>query len=362
MVRAIKYTLQSRGIFSSSLLKLFIVIIVFNCKTKDDDQTHSQNPKSDQFTKENVEIGRMAIVPSGEFLMGGTSDVGDRDEFPKHLVKVQSFMMDVHEVTNGQFKAFVEETGYVTVAERPIDWEDLKKKLPEDYPKPPDEFFEPGAIVFFPTDGPVRMDNPDQWWKWVKEANWKNPEGPGSVIDHRMEYPVVQVSYEDAVAFAIWAGKRLPTESEWEWAARGGLENPIYPWGNEPVSKMTNKANFWQGFFPYQNLEEDGFYGAAPVMSFEPNGYGLYDMAGNVWEWCEDWYHSEAYRMKQNNSEKGPDTAFDPHDPNIPKRVVRGGSFLCNDSYCSGYRVSRRMKSSEDSGLIHTGFRCVKDV
>ena len=304
----------------------------------------------------------MVIIPGGEFFMGGNSEQAYQDEFPRNTVRIKPFLMDVHEVTNKQFLKFVEETSYVTVAERDLDWTEIKKQLPPDTPKPNDDLLLAGSMVFKATKGPVPMDNPARWWTWVPGANFRQPEGPGSDILNRMDHPVVHVSYEDAIAYATWAGKRLPTEAEWEWAARGGKEDPVYPWGNNPANSSANLANFWQGMFPYQDLGEDGYKGTAPVGSYPANSYGLYDMAGNVWEWCEDYYHYKAYKMKQDDGVKGPNEYFDPQEPLVPKRVVRGGSFLCNDSYCSGYRVSRRMKSSEDSGLNHTGFRCVKDI
>ena len=307
----------------------------------------------------------MVWIPAGQYAMGGSTQQADTDEFPKHQVKIDGFWMDEHEVTNAQFAEFVNATGYVTIAERPVDWEEIKKQLPPDTPKPADSVLQPGALVFKATNGPVPMNDPGQWWEWVIGADWKHPEGPGSSIEDRMDHPVVQIAWDDASAYAQWMGKRLPTESEWEWASRGGLSEPIYPWGNQSIEQAAQLANFWQGHFPFDNRKDDGYSGTAPVKSYPPNGYGLYDMAGNVWEWCSDWYHIEAYtRMKQigvADNPAGPADSFDPQEPYTPKKVVRGGSYLCNDSYCSGYRVSRRMKSSRDSGLNHTWFRCVRN-
>lgn len=308
----------------------------------------------------------MVYIPAGSFLMGGKSAQADPDEYPRRTVKVNAFYMDETEVTNRAFAKFIEETGYTTVAERPIDWEAMAQTLPPGTPKPADSLLQAGSLVFTPTDGPVNLDNVSQWWRWTTGANWRQPEGPGSSIEGRLDHPVVHIAWEDAQAFAKWAGKRLPTEAEWEWAAMGGLEDPKYPWGNEPSSEATDKANFWQGPFPYHNTEEDGFFTTAPAKSFPPNGYGLYNMAGNVWEWTADKYHAEAYSMSRPEKvvidPQGPRRSFDPQEPNMPKRSMRGGSFLCHDSYCSGYRVARRMKSSEDSGFNHTGFRCVKEA
>jgi formylglycine-generating enzyme required for sulfatase activity len=204
------------------------------------------------------------------------------------------------------------------------------------------------------------LNNPGQWWKWTPKADWKHPEGPGSSIEDKWDHPVVQIAWEDAVSYCEWVGKRLPTEAEWEWAARGGLENAIYPWGNTPVDEGKPQANFYQGQFPYKDLVLDGFSGTAPVKSFAPNRYGLYDMAGNVWEWCADWYKYDYYGEKE-ESVDGPAGSYDPQQPYTPVKVTRGGSFLCNESYCSGYRNARRMKSSPDTGLNHNGFRCVRD-
>lgn len=309
----------------------------------------------------------MVLIPGSTFAMGGKSDQAYQDEFPRHQVKVSAFHMDETEVTNAQFMEFVEATGYQTIAERPIDWDELKSQLPDGTPKPPDSVLQPGALVFTPTSGPVDLLNFAEWWQWKIGADWRHPEGPNSTINSRLNHPVVQVAWEDAQAYARWAGKRLPTEAEWEWAAMGGIQDAKYPWGNESVEDAYDKANFWQGFFPYENLKKDGFYGTAPVKSFPPNKYGLYDMAGNVWEFCQDKYHIEAYAEIANANDiaenpQGPVDSYDPAQPMTEKYVIRGGSFLCNDSYCSGYRVSRRMSTSKDSGLNHTGFRCVKSL
>jgi len=307
----------------------------------------------------------MVKIPGGTFMMGGDNDQASPDEFPKHKVTVDGFWMDETEVTNRQFAKFVEETGYITTAEIKPDWEELKKGVPPGTPKPPDSVLVAASMVFIPADQQVDLNNYSEWWKWEKDANWKHPHGKGSDITGKEDYPVVHISYFDALAYCKWAGKRLPTEAEWEWAARGGLTNKIYPWGNEPIEKGKPKANSWNGEFPNRNTEWDKFFYTAPVKSFQPNNYGLYDMAGNVWEWCSDWYRADYYE-KVNKPEgiknpSGPTDSYDPEDPWSQKRVLRGGSFLCNDSYCSGFRVARRMKTTPDSGMEHLGFRCVKD-
>jgi formylglycine-generating enzyme required for sulfatase activity len=306
----------------------------------------------------------MVFIKGGAFMMGGDNSQASADEYPKHKVQVNSFWMDATEVTNAEFAKFVEATHYITTAEKKPDWEEMKKTLPPGTPKPPDSVLVAASLVFHQTSAPVDLNDYSQWWSWVKGADWKHPEGPGSTIEGKENDPVVQVSWYDAMAYCKWAGKRLPTEAEWEFAARGGLENQIYPWGNEPINSGKAKANSWGGKFPYYNDGKDGFKTAAPVKSFAANGYGLYDMAGNVWEWCSDWYDANYYQSFENSvaiNPKGPAKSFDPQDSYTPKRSLRGGSFLCNDSYCSGYRVARRMKSSPDTGLEHTGFRCVRD-
>jgi formylglycine-generating enzyme required for sulfatase activity len=306
----------------------------------------------------------MVWIPGGEFTMGTDSDLGWPDEKPAHRVRVDGFWMDDHEITNAEFRKFVEATGYKTTAEKPVDWAELRKQLAPNTPKPPDEKLQPGSLVFTPTAGPVPLNDYTQWWKWTPGANWQHPEGPGSNLDGRENHPVVQVSWDDAVAYCKWAGKRLPTEAEWEFAARGGLEGKPYVWGDQAPDEKNIFANIWQGKFPYQNSKADGFERTAPVKSFAPNGFRLYDMAGNVWEWCNDWYDVSLYRQRAGQgvivNPIGPEHSYNPDQPFSSQRVQRGGSFLCCDEYCSRYRPSARQGSSPDTGMSHVGFRCVK--
>ena len=305
----------------------------------------------------------MLWIEGGVLNMGGDNEQASEDEYPKHQVELNGFWMDATEVTNAQFAAFVKATGYITTAEQKPDWEELKKQLPPNTPKPGDDMLVASSLVFKAPASAVRLDDYSQWWVWTEGADWKHPDGPASNIIGKDDHPVVHISWYDAQAYCKWAGKRLPTEAEWEWAARGSLANQIYPWGNEPINQGKPKANFWQGHFPNKNTLDDNFYYTAPVKSFKPNGYGLYDMAGNVWEWCSDFYKNDYYSEIRQGAKNptGPNKGFDPDEPLAQKRVIRGGSFLCNDSYCSGYRVARRMKSTEDSSMQHLGFRCVKD-
>jgi formylglycine-generating enzyme len=308
----------------------------------------------------------MVWVPGGEFTMGTDSDLGWPDEKPAHRVRVNGFWMDETDVTNAQFRQFVEATGYVTTAEKPVDAEEILRQSPPGTPPPPKENLVPGSLVFVPTSGPVVLTGLNahrQWWKWTPGANWRHPEGPGSSIEGKDDHPVVHVSWFDAVAYAKWAGKRLPTEAEWEFAARGGLEGKTYVWGDEPFSNDKPQCNVWQGEFPYKNTAADGYERTSPVKTFPPNGYGLYDMSGNVWQWCSDWYQRDVYRERTGKgmivNPKGPDKSFDPRQPYTPLRAQKGGSFLCNDAYCTRYRPSARHGCSPDTGMSHVGFRCV---
>jgi formylglycine-generating enzyme required for sulfatase activity len=307
----------------------------------------------------------MVFVPGGIFVMGSSSPRALPEERPVHRAQVKPFYMDVHEVTNDAFTTFIEATGYVTVAERPIDWELLAQQLPEGTPKPPDEILQPGALVFISPPGPVDLRNFGQWWRWTTGATWRHPEGPGSSLEGRGDHPVTMVAWEDAAAYASWADKRLPSETEWERAARGGLEGATYVWGEEPPMAGVPRANIWQGRFPDANTAGDGHLRTAPVGSYAPNRYGLHDMTGNVWEWCSDWYRPDAYRgreMELQVDPRGPSASLDPAEPKVPKRVTRGGSFLCHETYCLRYRPSARIGTAIDSGMSNLGFRCVQDV
>jgi formylglycine-generating enzyme len=305
----------------------------------------------------------MVWIPGGEFTMGTDAEMGWPEEKPAHRVRVDGFWMDETDVTNAQFRRFVEATGYVTTAERPVDAQEILRQSPPGTPTPPPEKLVPGSLVFRATSGPLEdLRDFSQWWRWTPGANWRHPEGLGSSIDGKDDYPVVQVSWDDAVAYAKWAGKRLPTEAEWEFAARGGLDNKPYVWGDDPPSDTNIHANVWQGEFPYKNTAADGYAGTSPVRAFPSNGYGLYDMSGNVWQWCSDWYQVDLYRDLARQvavNPKGPAKSFDPRQPYSPLRVQKGGSFLCNDAYCSRYRPSARHGCTPDTGMSHIGFRCV---
>lgn len=308
----------------------------------------------------------MVWIPGGEFIMGSEHDGAPGNERPAHPVKVDPFWMDEQEVTNAEFRKFVEATGYVTTAEKPPDWEEIKKQVPPGTPKPAADVLVAGSMVFTPTPGKVPLNNAAQWWRFLPGACWKHPEGPETNIDGRDDHPVVHVSWDDAVAYATWAGKRLPTEAEWEFAARGGLAGKKYVWGDEPPGEDSKLGNIWQGEFPHQNLKLDGYERTAPVKSYPANGYGLYDMAGNAWEWCSDWYRADAYKQRAGEgvlvNPIGPAESWDPHDAlaGSPKRVMRGGSFLCHVTYCESYRPGARRGTTPDTGMSHVGFRCVR--
>lgn len=313
-------------------------------------------------------IDGMIFIPGGTFIMGSEDQYAKKVEGPEYKVQVDAFLMDKHEVTNAQFKEFVESTGYLTVAERPVDWEEIKVQLPPNTPKPADSVLQPGSLVFSPIVGVSNLYDISQWWKWEIGADWKHPYGPKSNIEGKDDHPVVHIAYEDALAYAKWAGKRLPTEAEWEYACRGGSEGKAFAWGDELIPNGEYRANFFQGVFPENNYAEDGFEKTAPVMSYEPNAFGLYDMIGNVWEWTSDWYRPDTHEKNKSKGLKvcinpnGPDKSYDPREPLVPKRVTKGGSYLCTDEYCSNYRPSARMATAFDSGQQHLGFRCVKDV
>ena len=307
----------------------------------------------------------MMWIPGGEFTMGSQLPGTRRNEQPAHKVTVDGFWIDAHNVTNAEFQKFVETTGYKTTAERLVDWEEIKKQVPPGTPKPPDEMLQPGSLVFTPPRGPVDLRDMNAWWRWTPGADWRHPEGPSSNIEGREDYPVVQVSWDDAVAYAKWAGKRLPTEAEWEFAARGGLENKRFAWGDEFQPGGKFMANTWTGEFPNRNTKADGYERTSPVKSFPANGYGLYDMGGNVWNWVSDLYRADVHALMAKEASchnpQGPTTSWNPGHPHQGvERVTKGGSFLCHLSYCESYRPTARRGTPPDTGMSHIGFRCAK--
>jgi formylglycine-generating enzyme required for sulfatase activity len=306
----------------------------------------------------------MVWIPGGEFSMGSddptTSLCGGRDAMPDarpiHRVYVDGFWMDKTEVTNAQFAAFVKATGYLTIAEQ--------TPKAEDFPGAPPENLVAGSVVFAPPDTPVPLNDHLQWWTYIKGANWRHPEGAGTDIKGRDKFPVVHIAYPDAVAYAQWAHKRLPTEAEWEFAARGGLSGQLYAWGDDLQPGGQWMANIFEGKFPINDTGADGWKGLAPVAQYPANAYGLYDVAGNVWEWTADWYRPDTYQRDAAQglvrNPQGPADSLDPSEPGTKKRVHRGGSYLCTDQYCTRYMVGTRGKGEEDTGTDHLGFRCVQ--
>jgi len=310
-----------------------------------------------QHTTQNTPPG-MVLVPGGAFRMG--SDAHYPEEGPAHRVAVDGFWIDACAVRNADFARFVRATGYRTVAERPPD--------PAAFPGAPPQNLVPGSLVFRPTTGPVDLSDLSQWWDWTPGAHWRRPGGPGSTLAGRMDHPVVHVADEDAAAYAAWAGKDLPTEVEWEYAARGGLDGAAYTWGEQVRPGGRLLAHWWHGQFPWHNTREDGFAGTAPVGSFPPNGYGLYDMAGNVWEWTRSWYTEQHPTdvaspccVPRNPRGGAEQDSYDPVQPQfgVPRRVIKGGSFLCADNYCRRYRPAARRPQMVDTGTSHIGFRCI---
>ncbi len=313
----------------------------------------------------------MVLIPGGHFMMGSNTRLAKPNEKPAHKVYVDTFWIDQADVTNAQFATFVRATGYVTTAEKKPEWDTLKTQLYPDTPKPSDDKLVPGAMVFVGTETAVPLDDASRWWRFIPGANWRHPNGPHSTIIGKDNFPVVQVSYSDAEAYAQWAGKRLPTEAEWEYAARGGVEQANYIWGSEFKPQGKRMANTFNGKeFPVVNPINKIHIGTTAVKSFPPNHYELYDMAGNVWQWVSDWYRADAFAKEAEGREpvnpQGPADSFDPSDntkpANAPARVIRGGSFLCDENFCMSYRPSARRGNDPYNPMSHIGFRLVKDA
>ena len=350
-VRALRLQREIKFLFKLAIL-LFCLLNILPLAWSETAPTTSTKP-----------IG-MVWIPGGKFTMGSQDTSSRRNEIPPHSVEVDGFWIDQSPVTNEEFQKFVTATGYVTTAERKPTWEELKKQLPPDAVKPDASLLVAGSMVFTPSAGPVDLQDMANFWRWVPGASWKHPEGPKSNLKGRMKHPVVQVSWFDAEAYAKWAGKRLPTEAEWEFASRGGLEQKKFPWGDEAMPYGKFMANTWQGDFPYKNTAQDGYLRTSPIRSFPPNGFGLYDMVGNVWQWCSDWYRPDTFVQRADepscHNPAGPTKSWSPINPAQEERVTKGGSFLCHVSYCESYRPSARRGTPPDTGMSHIGFRCAK--
>lgn len=360
-------------------MKITLLITALSCllvSCKNTKESPSNASKSSKALTTQIEVVKkkptdiitpegMVWIPGGNFTQGARQ--GDsfalEHEKPAHPVAVDGFFMDITEVTNDEFSEFVNQTGYITIAEREIDWQNLKKQLPAGTPKPHDSILQPGSLVFKKTATSVpNLYDFSQWWEWKIGANWKHPKGPESTIEGKGNYPVVHIAYADAIAYCEWAGRKLPTEAQWELAANAGMRNKRYTWGDNETELNAN-ANTWTGEFPTQNDQIDGFENKAPVKSFPPNAYGLYEIAGNVWEWTQDWYHVDYYKQLLENgvvhNPNGAEKAFNPNNPYSQEKIIKGGSFLCSDTYCASYRISARMATSTDSGQAHLGFRTI---
>jgi len=336
---------------NTAIIFLYLIALIACKENKAGSAREAAKPKYDTTTI--TGLSKMVPIPGGIFTMG-SDDPAFADAQPLHKIRVSGFIMDEHEVTNAEFTLFVQATGYITTAERKLN--------PKDFPTVPAESLVPGSAVFSAPVQQVSLNDPLQWWKYVAGANWHRPQGPQSNILGHESYPVTQVCYDDAVAYATWAGKRLPTEAEWEFAAQGDKPGQKYYWGDSLKPGGKWMANIYQGNFPTNNTGEDGFTGIAPVKSFPPNGYGLYDMDGNVWEWCNDYYRPDYYGKSPPVNPAGPLDSYDPDEPDVVKRVQRGGSFLCSDEYCIRYKPGSRGKGEVSSGSDNLGFRCVKDI
>lgn len=304
-------------------------------------------------------VSGMVWIPGATFVMGNNH--GPPDEAPRHAVALDGFWIDTTEVTNAQFKTFVDATGYVTLPEKKPELRSLREGSDIEKLSILEEMNQPGSICSLPISSRDEIDERGaySWWQYLPGANWRHPEGPDSTISDRLHHPVVHLSWLDVQEFCKWANKKLPTEAQWEYAARGGHDGRVYPWGNTRKPNGEWLQNIWQGEFPVKDTGEDGHTSTAPVGSFTPNDFGLYDMSGNVWEWCSDYYHPDYYFNSTIHNPAGPTESWDPQEPDIIKRVQRGGSFMCSDQYCIGYRVAARMKGEVDTGAFHTGFRTI---